>query len=487
MHKLLEAIVAEDLPMVAKQKGRSLFMPGDNGRYQPDDLKPFLGYDMWASFLILVEWFWLMTLATMGIMPAKDAALLTSERLMRLLKRITTTMQDNREYGRDGKPGTNHDILALLELMRRYLPISLHKYLHLGATSYDIICTAYALILKLAFTRVFWPRLKEVDEIWRQKIKEHANVVQAGRTHLQTALPVTLGLWLAVLHHQYNESVKNCLKLCLKVPGKFTGAVGTSAALKALLAGREKQAESILMDYLGLKPAAYGTQITPPQPTARFYFEQVLLTGVLANLGEDVRILQSSQFGEIISASSSSSTMAHKKANPIAAENNCGMHVNVIAENMKVVLTLVSDLQRDLRWSSVMRSFSSVMVYSYQQLLTTKRLLSSLAIDRKRIKENFDKEAHLVVAELLHLELQRHGYPNTHELVNKIIVPAAAADGHKLTHQMDLCLENNPDEELRLAWKKIPASSANLMRNPEKYIGNAVELALRESKNTLKA
>lgn len=455
-------------------------MPGDP-RYQPEELKPFLGYDMWAAFLIIVEWFWLGTLADTGVMPDKHRILLTSQRLTRLLTRITTTKQDAVEKS------TKHDILALLQLMRQYLPKSLRRYLHLGATSYDIICTAYALILKLAFTQIFWPKLKEVDELWRKKIKQYANVVQAGRTHLQTALPATVGSWLANLHHQYIDSAQNAYKLAMAVPGKFTGAVGTSAALKTMLNGKEKQAEAILMNYLGLKPAEYSTQITPPQATARFYFELVLLSGVLGNLGEDIRILQSSQFGEIISAGSSSSTMAHKKANPIAAENNCGMHVNITAEFMKVALTLVSDLQRDLRWSSVMRSFSAVMVYGYQQILTTKRLLDSLAIDPARIQKNFQKDSKLVMAELLHLCLQKKGFSDTHELVNKKIVPSAALSGLNLAYEMDRFINSPADnKKLRHIWKLTPTSSLDLLKHPEQYIGNAVELAKSEAENELK-
>src|SRR3989338_539806 len=119
MHDLLTGIIKSELPTVAGQKGRNLFMPGD-GRYQPDPLKPFLGYDMWAAFLIIVEWFWLETLATIGIMPAKDIILLTPERLIRLLMRITTTKQDAVERI------TRHDILALLQLIRQCLPKILH-------------------------------------------------------------------------------------------------------------------------------------------------------------------------------------------------------------------------------------------------------------------------------------------------------------------------------------------------------------------------
>lgn len=479
MHYLLTKIIGEDLAKIAGRKGRILFMPGD-GRYQPEELKPFFGYDMWASFLIIVEWFWLETLAEIGVMTAKDAALLNHKRLLCLLERITTTRQDSVE-----KAVTKHDILALLILMRQYLPKSLHKYMHLGATSYDIICTAYALALQSAFRQAFWPKLREVDQLWREKIEQYASVVQTGRTHLQTALPVTIGFWLATLHHQYNSSAQNSYCLALEVPGKFTGATGTSAALNAMLRGKEKQAEETLMDYLGLKPAEYTTQITPPQATARFYFELVLLSGVLGNLGEDVRILQSSQFGEITSASASSSTMAHKKGNPIAAENNCGMHVDIIAEFTKVMLTLVSDLQRDLRWSSVMRSFSAIMVYSYQQIATTKRILNSLAVDQARVSDNFQKDGRLVVAELLHLCLQRQGFAGTHELVNKKIVPAASLSGRNLVDEMSHHLASDPDKKLQRIWKSTPEITLHLLRHPEQYIGNAVELAMAEVNNEL--
>ena len=479
MNQLVEKIIKEYLPLVASQRGRNLFMPGD-GRYQPQPLKPFLGYDMWSSFLIIVEWFWLITQAKVGVMPAKDAALLTEARLLNLLMRISTTKQDQMEKT------TYHDILALLELMRRYLPKALHKYLHLGATSYDIVNTAYALILVQSYKGVFWPRLQQVDRIWRGKIGEYAEIVQAGRTHLQTALPITAGFWLANLHHQYNESARTAYSLAMKVPGKFTGAVGTSAALKAMLGDKAKQAQTTLMNNLGLKSAEYTTQITPPQDTARFYNELVLLSGVLANLGEDVRILQSSQFGEVVSASSSSSTMAHKRANPIAAENNCGMHVNVMAEAAKVMLTLVSDLQRDLRWSSVMRSFSAAMVYSYQQITTTEKLLNSLAIDQAQVKTNFGKEAELVMAELLHLCLQRQGYAGTHALVNKVIVPAARANGTNLVQEMqDHLSKAKADKKLQQAWSRTVEASLYLLKHPELYIGNAIELAQAETENVL--
>lgn len=464
------------LEEASKLEGRNLQMPGD-GRYQPKELKAYLGYDQWAAWLIIVEWFWMKTLAVIGVMPKEDAELLTEETLQTLLFAITTAQQDAKEKE------TKHDILALLALMREHLPAQLHRWLHFCATSYDIINTAYSLQLKVVFENVFMPKLRTLDELWRGKIKETAAILQPGRTHLQTALPVTVGFWLANLHNRYVSSARKAQLLAAEIPGKFTGAVGTSASQRALI--KSKDGERVLMEMLGLPAAEISTQITPPEGMARFYYELVLLSGALANLGEDTRILQSSQFGEIVSESSSSSAMSHKKANPIAGENVAGMHTTVVTEHLKVTMNLVSDLQRDLRGSSPMRSYSAVAVYVFQQVLTAERLLKSLNVDAERCQKNFEEQGNVVVAELLHLFLQREGLPEAHHFVNKEIVPRATASGdHLYAVMQDYVGDGTPITEDM--WTSLRDSDiVSYLTSPENYIGNSVSIAYREADNEL--
>ncbi len=458
-------------------KRRNLFMPGD-GRYQPEALRPFFGYDQWAGWCIIVEWFWMQTLADLGEMPQEDAQYLVPELLNKMLRSITTTMQDKKEKGNKKEKGTNHDILALLALMREHLPEPLHRWLHFGATSYDIISTAYALQLKQAFTNVFLDELWDLDELWREKIRDTAEILQAGRTHLQTALPVTVGCWLANLHNRFAESAREALVLVRKVPGKFSGAVGTYASQRALLSSTE--AETRIMEMLGLPAARVSTQIAPPEGMARFYHELVMLSGALANLGEDTRILQSSQFGEIVSASSGSSAMSHKTANPIAGENVAGMHMTVVAEYQKVLLTLVSDLQRDLRGSSVMRSYCAVAVYVFQQILTAKRLLGSMKVNEDQCMENLGRWVRILPAEVLHLALQREGFPDAHHFVNQQIVPEAFRRGARLDWVMDEQLG-----EVQEVWNRVPPKVRLAIEDPKSYIGDAVLIGLKEAENSI--
>ncbi|MFA6100489.1 MAG: lyase family protein [Candidatus Buchananbacteria bacterium] len=476
---LTEALDA--LTAVERKKGNlNLQMPGDP-RYQPNDLRPYLGYDQWAGWLVIVEWFWLLTLAKIGVMPKQHAKYLTVRRLQKLLFSITTTMQDYEEKQALNK--TNHDILALLRLMRKYLPPELQRWLHFGATSYDIINTAYALQIAKTYDLVFWPKLCEVDELWRQRIAENAEVVCAGRTHLQTALPVTVGFWLANLHSRFVLTARQAGRYAHEVPGKVSGAVGSFAAQRELFG--DVNAEKMMLDLLGLPQAAITTQITPPEGAYRCYSEMVLLSGAMANLGEDVRILQSSMCGELTSASSSSSTMAHKMTNPIAAENDAGMHVIVIAAFNRLLLTLVCDLQRDLRWSCVMRGYSEVMVYTYEQMLTTLRILKSLVIDSERCRQNFAVDANVVMAELLYLSLQQQGFIGAHEFVNRTVVPLARLTNQDLGMAMDSLVGQKENKAIRRAWKKVPVSTKELLRNPQLYVGDAVKIAQAEAEKTL--
>ena len=210
-----------------------------------------------------------------------------------------------------------------------------------------------------------------------------------------------------------------------------------------------------------------------------------MLSGAMANLGEDVRILQSSQFGELITASSSSSAMPHKTANPIAAENDAGMHVSVIAEVSKVAMTLVSDLQRDLRWSNVMRSYSAAMVYCFQQIKTTERILKSLQVNFDRCWKNFAVHGKLVVAELLHLALQKSGYSATHHFVNQVIVPAAVRSGNNLFDEIETHIRDNPKSLVREHWLSVRSEVKSYLEHPEEYLGFAREIAKEEVSNAL--
>jgi adenylosuccinate lyase len=467
------AMLANMLP-----KGRNLQMSGDP-HYQPEALRPYLGYDNRTGWLVLVEWFWMVTLAFFNIIPKEHAALLTPELLQKLLRiKMTDVTKIEREV-------TRHDILALLRLMRRILPKELHRYLHFGCTSYDIICTAYALQAMYTFRNVLYPMSQGIDLLWRKHIATYEEQLQNGHTHLQIALPVTVGCWLTPLHSRFVKSVRRASRLSRKIPGKFSGAVGTSAAIRALFG--DIPLEQKALEILTLPSPQRCTQVTQPEDLARFYYEITLVSAALANLGDDVRHLQMTEVGEVVSASSTSSTMSHKTSNPIAAEQVEGMHISVRCEDDKITQTLNSTLQRVLTGSNVMRSYSAVMVFTYQQFETTHRLLRTFAVDGKRCDRNFIEYGRLSVAELLHLALQWEGILDPHSLVNKKIVPRSRMSGQNLREEMDLYARRTRSKVLRDAWANVSADIKEQLQYPETYLGDAVSMAQAETRNELLA
>ena len=104
-------------------------------------------------------------------------------------------------------------------------------YVHLGATSYDIVDTANALQLKDAL-EVIEKRLVDFKAILQKQALLHKDTVMIGRTHGQHALPITLGFKFAVWGYEINrhlERLEECKKRVLV--GKVSGAVGTQAGL----------------------------------------------------------------------------------------------------------------------------------------------------------------------------------------------------------------------------------------------------------------
>jgi hypothetical protein len=97
---------------------------------------------------------------------------------------------------------------------------------------------------------------------------------------------------------------------------------------------------------------------------------------------------------------------------------------------------------------------------------------------------NFDSQGRLVVAELLHLFLQREGVPEAHSFVNKEVVPRAMESGEDLSQVLERLVGNHPliTEEM---WQRLGESGIfSYLRSPEMYLGDAEEIAIRESRNT---
>jgi len=378
-------------------------LPG-NPRYQPKSMIPYFGYDNLVKPQIEVELTLLEILRELGVIPEQEYKFLPGV-VLEKIKSITTTEVDRRE-----REVTKHDIRALVQLIREKIPpeFKLQRWIHFGATSYDIRDTASILAYNRALSAVTLPAINTIVKVLAEKANKYAEIRQIGRTHGQHALPITVGFWLATILGRILNCRERLLITCDNLKAKFNGPVGAYNAQIGLLG---RSIEDMLLVKLGLFPAKISTQTLSLEPLADFLHAHVLLSGCLAQFARDCRNLQRSDIGEVKESFEKgqvgSSTMPHKR-NPISSENSEGIFLIIKNEYGKVLDILISEHQHDHIRSSVAREFPGIVVLLQYQLERTTEVIEKMEIDSEALKRNFDQNKHLILAEPLYLASHLH-------------------------------------------------------------------------------
>ncbi|MBI4239514.1 hypothetical protein HY620_00810 [Candidatus Uhrbacteria bacterium] len=466
--------------MSSNANALNLSMPG-NPRYQPKSLKSIFGYDKLMSYVAQVEVATLEVLGEIGVIPPEDSAYLTSDVIEQLLA-IRTTDVDHIE-----RTLTKHDIRAWIRCAQEIVHPCLRRWIHVPLTSYDALDTARSLMFVRVHREVLRPLVLRVINAFSERAATFASQLQIGRTHGQHALPITVGFWFATI---LSRVVANCEELerhSEGLVGKISGAVGAYNAqvglgMNAFLGGGSL--EERILAKCGLKAAPISTQILPPEPLAYYLFSCTMLSASLAQFGRDCRNLMRTEIAEIgepfAKGQVGSSTMAHKR-NPITFENIEGMWWRTKNEFGKVLDTFISEHQRDLVGSCVARDFPAIVINVVHQLETLMRedsghipFITRISVDAEKCNENFLQSAHVITAEPWYIALQMAGYPgDAHELINHTAVPLAKEKGYQLSDVMNTLADG--DEELSEAIERIPFDVLELLGDPERYIGNAVQ------------
>jgi adenylosuccinate lyase len=220
---------------------------------------------------------------------------------------------------------TRHDIMAVTKALSEACSGDAGKYVHLGATSYDIVDTANALQFAAA-TDLIKAQVRELRVTLVSLAKEYKNTIMAGRTHGQYSIPITFGLKIAVFAMEVDrhmERLHECKSRLLV--GKMSGAVGSGAAM-----GKH----ALKIQELVMADLKLGTEDAATQIVGRDRYIELL--SVLANIASsmekfatEIRNLQRSEIGEVSEAFEAkkqvgSSTMPQKR-NPILCEQVCGL------------------------------------------------------------------------------------------------------------------------------------------------------------------
>ena len=360
---------------------------------------------------------------------------------------------------------TRHDIMSLVKALSEASGEA-GRYVHLGATSNDIVDTAMALQFK-AMLDIIERDLDEIISVLADQAARYRATPMMGRTHGQFAIPTTFGFKLAgylseMLRHK--ERVREMRpRLCV---GKMSGAIGTGAGFGP----RFFQVQAAVMDDLGLGCEEAATQLVCRDRYAEMVFVMSLIVTSCERYATEVRNLQRSEIGEVQEAFDArkqvgSSTMAQKK-NPMLSENVSGLARVVRSYLAPQMESMVLWHERDLSNSSAERFIiPHVAVLTDDILYKMTDVLRNLVVNEERMLKNIGSAGGFIMAESVLLELASRGMgrQEAHELVRQAAI-AAEGQGKDLR----TALSENKEVMALMSEKELDAAM-----DPTAYLGAA--------------
>ncbi|MEA3559589.1 MAG: adenylosuccinate lyase [Candidatus Thermoplasmatota archaeon] len=316
----------------------------------------------------------------------------------------------------------SHDIMAIVNALTEQCDGKAGRYVHLGATSYDIVDTALALQMKDALDLIDTD-LHGIEEALMEKAGENRDLVMLGRTHGQYAVPITLGLkmsvWLAEFH-RHRERLRGSRSRVLV--GKMSGAVGTGAAL----GGSAFRIEELVMKGLGIGKEEAATQIVQRDRMTEMFSHLCNISVTVEKIATEIRNLQRSEIGELAEPFDEkkqvgSSTMSHKR-NPIICENVTGLARTIRGFLIPAFENGVQWNERDLANSSSERFIlPHMMVLTDEILIKITQVIRGLVVNKDRIGKNIAAAGDVIMAESMIMALVEKGMgrQEAHEATRK--------------------------------------------------------------------
>jgi adenylosuccinate lyase len=442
-------------------------LPIDTGRYGTPEMRKIFEEENRLEKMLEIEAALAWAHGEVGNIPKEDATQIMKKASTKFvkLKRVKVIEQEIR-----------HDVMALVQALAEVCGSS-GAYVHLGATSSDILDTATALQLKEAL-ELIEKRLNELESVLLKRAEQHKKSIMIGRTHGQHALPTTLGFKFAVWTREVARQIQR-LQDCQDrlLVGKMSGAVGTQAGLgsKAL------KIQHLVMKKLGVKAADISTQIVQRDRYAEFTCILAITASTLDNIATEIRELQRPEIGEAFEAFEikkqvGSSTMPHKR-NPMTCERICGLAKimrSLVSPSMENVPTWH---ERDLTQSSCERFVipEECILIDYMLVLMT-RVQKGLEVDEERMLHNMELTQGRMMSEAVMLALAKKGMgrQKAHELVRELAIKS-----HVEQRLFKRVLKENDAVQELLNNEEIEK-----VLDPRNYLGSALEQIERVAKKT---
>ena len=327
-------------------------------------------------------------------------------------------------YAEEAK--TQHNVRALVNVLKRHLPEAVRSLVHLGATSVDILDTAAAMRFRDAVQQVVLPILLDLEDELIRRTREESETPQIGRTHGQHAVPLTFGFAMAEYVARLGKSLGRLHEKAAGLRGKLAGAVGAYNATSLLVKDPE-ELEREFCASLGLEPSEHSTQLVEPEYLLGLLLELNTAFGIIANLADDLRNLQRSEIGEVreeFTATQVGSSTMPQKRNPWNSEHVKSLWKAFSPRVMTFFMDQISEHQRDLTNSASSRFIAEYVAGFASAAERMRSVMRSLVVDRRRMAENLSRTGDLIFSEPVYILTALGGDPEAHERVRAATVKA---------------------------------------------------------------
>jgi len=347
------------------------------------------------------------------------------------------------------------------------------RYVHLGATSQDVMDSGLVLQLRQALALIE-DQLAQLADSLAAQAQRFATTPLAGRTWLQHATPVTLGMkiagWLGAVtrSRQRLQQLKPRLLVL-----QFGGASGTLAALgEQALPIAQALAEEL---QLSLPEQPWHTQ---RDRIVEFGAVLGLIAGSLGKFGRDISLLMQTEAAEVFEPAApgkgGSSTMPHKR-NPVGAAVLIGAATRVPGLVSTLFSAMPQEHERSLGlWHAEWETLPEICCLVSGSLQQARLLADGLEVDAARMARNLELTQGLVLAEAVSIVLaQRVGRDTAHHLLEQCCKRAVAEQRH-----LRAVLADEPQVTAELSGAELDD-----LLNPAHYLGQAqawVERAVAE-------
>ncbi|WP_314918577.1 3-carboxy-cis,cis-muconate cycloisomerase [Pseudomonas helleri] len=337
------------------------------------------------------------------------------------------------------------------------------RYVHLGATSQDVMDSGLVLQLRAAL-ELIEQDLQQLGEVLAQQAQRYATTPLAGRTWLQQATPVTLGMKIAGWLGAVTRSRQRLQALKPRLLNlQFGGASGTLAALgdQALPVAHALAAEL----KLALPDQPWHTQ---RDRLVEFGAVLGLVAGSLGKMGRDISLLMQTEAAEVFEPSApgkgGSSTMPHKR-NPVGSAVLISAATRVPGLLSTLFSAMPQEHERSLGlWHAEWETLPQICCLVAGALAQALNIAQGLEVDAQHMAQNLDLTHGLVLAEAVSIELaQRVGRETAHHMLEQCCKRAVAEHRH-----LRAVLGDEPEITAQLS-----AAELDRLLDPAHYLGQA--------------